>query len=58
MQLGGYNILSKPNDGMVSLYSVESLDYSNSLGQSNNCHANLINEYEYSLAKVVLQENR
>ena len=56
MQLGGYNILPKPNDGMVSLSSVESLDYSNSLGHSNNCHANLLNEYEYSLAKQVLEK--
>jgi pimeloyl-ACP methyl ester carboxylesterase len=55
MQLEGYNKLSKPNDGMVSLSSVESLKYSSSLGHSQSCHSNLLGEFEYNLAKDVLE---
>lgn len=42
MQVGGYNSLSKPNDGMVPLASIESLKYSYSLGHSQSCHSNLM----------------
>jgi hypothetical protein len=55
MQLGGYNILPKPNDGIVSLSSVESLDYSNSLWNNKSHHTNLLSEYKYTLAKEILQ---
>jgi uncharacterized alpha/beta hydrolase family protein len=53
-QQGGYDKLPKPNDGMVPLSSVESLDYSTSLGNSKSCHSNLLSEYEYGLAKGIL----
>ena len=58
LQLGGYNILPKPNYGMVSLSSVESLDYFNSLGNNKSCHTNLLSEYEYTLAKEIPQGNK
>ncbi|CAN5861261.1 hypothetical protein BH23THE1_BH23THE1_28750 [soil metagenome] len=58
IQRGGYYILPKPNDGMVPLSSVESLEYSDSLGHSKNCHSNLLSEYEYGLAKGVLMGNK
>ena len=53
-QEGGYNMLPKPNDGMVPLSSVESLNYTESLGHSSSCHSNLLSEYEYGLAKEIL----
>ncbi len=55
VQNGGYDILTKPNDGMVPLSSVESLNYSKSLGHSSSCHSNLLSEYEYGLAKEILK---
>lgn len=58
MQFGGYNSLPKPNDGMVPLSSVESLKYSSSLGHSQSCHSNLLSEFEYKLAKNVLQGHK
>jgi uncharacterized alpha/beta hydrolase family protein len=45
-QMGGYDMLPKPNDGMVPLSSVESLNYTKSLGHSSSCHSNLLSEYE------------
>lgn len=53
-QKGGYDILSKPNDGMVPLSSVESLNYTESLGNSSSCHSNLLSDYEYGLSKEIL----
>ena len=53
-QEGGYNLLPKPNDGVVPLSSVESLNYTASLGHSSSCHSNLLSEYEYGLAKEIL----
>ncbi|HKR72514.1 MAG TPA: alpha/beta fold hydrolase [Candidatus Nitrosocosmicus sp.] len=53
-QKGGYDMLPKPNDGMVPLSSVESLNYTESLGHSSSCHSNLLSEYEYGLAKEIL----
>ena len=53
-QEGGNDKLAKPNDGMVPLSSVESLNYSKSLGHSSSCHSNLLSEYEYGLAKDIL----
>jgi pimeloyl-ACP methyl ester carboxylesterase len=53
-QHGGYDMLPKPNDGMVPVSSVESLNYTKSLGHSNSCHSNLLSEYEYGLAKEIL----
>ncbi|WP_222424782.1 alpha/beta fold hydrolase [Candidatus Nitrosocosmicus arcticus] len=58
IQRGGYDSLPKPNDGMVPISSVESLDYSKSLGHSKSCHSNLLSEYEYGLAKDVLLGNK
>ena len=58
IQQGGYDNLPKPNDGMVPISSVESLEYSDSLGHSKSCHSNLLSEYEYGLAKDVLIGNK
>ena len=58
IQQGGYDNLPKPNDGMVPISSVESLEYSDSLGHSKSCHSNLLSEYEYGLAKAVLIGNK
>jgi pimeloyl-ACP methyl ester carboxylesterase len=57
-QQAGYGKLPKPNDGMVPLSSVESLNYSSSLGHSKSCHTNLLSEYEYGLAKGILLGNK
>lgn len=54
IQQGGHDKLPKPNDGMVPLSSVESLNYTSSLGHSKSCHSNLLGEYEYGLAKDIL----
>jgi uncharacterized alpha/beta hydrolase family protein len=54
-QLGFFS-LSKPNDGMVPLSSVESQDYFINLGHSKSCHTNLLSDYEYGLAKEVIVE--
>lgn len=58
IQRGGYDSLPKPNDGMVPISSIESLEYSDSLGHSKSCHSNLLSEYEYGLAKDVLMGNK
>src|SRR5215218_5419377 len=50
----GFSSLPIPNDGMVSVSSVESQDYFINLGHSNNCHSNLLSEYEYRLAKDLI----
>src|SRR5215218_3614020 len=56
MEQSGFSNLPKPNDGMVPLSSVESQDYFINLGHSKSCHSNLMSEYEYGLAKVILVE--
>jgi hypothetical protein len=38
----------------LPLSSVESQDYFKSLGHSKSCHSNLMNEYEYGLAKDLI----
>jgi pimeloyl-ACP methyl ester carboxylesterase len=58
VQQGGYDSLPKPNDGLVPLSSVESLEYSDSLGHSKSCHSNLLSDYEYGLVKDVLMGNK
>jgi pimeloyl-ACP methyl ester carboxylesterase len=50
----GFSSLPIPNDGMVSVSSVESQDYFINLGHSKSCHSNLLSDYEYELAKDVL----
>ena len=50
----GFSSLSIPNDGMVSVSSVESQDYFINLGHSTNCHSNLLSDYEYELAKDLI----
>ena len=57
-QQAGSSGLPKPNDGMVPVASVESLEYSTSLGHSKSCHSNLLSEYEYGLAKNLLMGNK
>ena len=55
----GFSSLPIPNDGMVSVSSVESQDYFINLGHSKNCHSNLLSEYEYELAKdLILGRNK
>lgn len=50
----GYNSLPKPNDGVVPVSSVESQGHFHSLGHSNDCHTNLLNNYEYGLTRDIL----
>ena len=50
----GFSSLPIPNDGMVSVSSVESQDYFINLGHSKSCHSNLMSDYEYELAKDVI----
>ena len=50
----GFSSLPMPNDGMVSVSSVESQDYFINLGHSKSCHSNLMSDYEYELAKDVI----
>ncbi|HET7644038.1 MAG TPA: alpha/beta fold hydrolase [Nitrososphaeraceae archaeon] len=50
----GFSSLPLPNDGMVSVSSVESQDYFINLGHSTNCHSNLLSDYEYELAKDLI----
>ena len=54
----GFSSLPIPNDGMVSVSSVESQDYFINLGHSTNCHSNLLSDYEYELAKDLLLEQK
>jgi pimeloyl-ACP methyl ester carboxylesterase len=55
----GFSSLPIPNDGMVSVSSVESQDYFINLGHSKNCHSNLLSEREYELAKdLILGKNK
>ncbi|MGC2669019.1 MAG: alpha/beta fold hydrolase [Candidatus Nitrosopolaris sp.] len=54
MELAGFNNLPTPNDGLVPVSSVESQGYFHSLGHSNNCHTNLLSDYEYGLARDTL----
>ena len=56
MEQSSSSTLSKPNDGMVPLSSVESQDYFINLGHSKSCHTNLMSDYEYGLAKEVIVE--
>ena len=56
IEQSGFFSLSKPNDGMVPLSSVESQDYFINLGHSKSCHTNLMSDYEYGLAKEVIVE--
>ena len=57
IEQSGFFSLSKPNDGMVPLSSVESQDYFINLGHSKSCHTNLMSDYEYGLAKEVIVED-
>jgi triacylglycerol lipase len=46
--------LPKPNDGLVSVSSIESQGYFQNLGYTSNCYANLLGDKEYELAKRIL----
>jgi pimeloyl-ACP methyl ester carboxylesterase len=48
------NIIPGPDDGLVSVSSVESLPYSTTLGQTQNCHWDLLGQEEYRLAQPIL----
>ena len=50
----GFNNLPTPNDGLIPVSSVESQGYFHSLGHTNNCHTNLLSDYEYGLARDTL----
>jgi hypothetical protein len=54
----GFFSLPIPNDGMVSVSSVESQDYFINLGHSTNCHSNLLSAYEYELAKDLILDKK
>jgi uncharacterized alpha/beta hydrolase family protein len=54
MEHGTSYALSKPNDGLVPVSSVESLGYAHNLGHSKSCHTNLLSDYEYGLSKDIL----
>lgn len=45
-------------DGFVTVSSVNSESYFQNLGSSNACHAGLLGEYEYGLARELLTNNR
>jgi pimeloyl-ACP methyl ester carboxylesterase len=44
----------QPNDGIVPVSSVESQSYYQSLGNSPDCHQNLLGDFEYQLSQNVL----
>ena len=46
------------SDGFVTVSSVNSESYFQQLGSSNACHADLLGEYEYGLARELLKNNR
>lgn len=48
------NIIPGPDDGLVAVSSVESLPYSTALGQTQNCHWDLLGQEEYGLAQPIL----
>jgi uncharacterized alpha/beta hydrolase family protein len=50
----GYYQLTKPNDGLVPVSSVESQGYFHNLGHTSDCHSNLLGDNEYQLAKPIL----
>jgi triacylglycerol lipase len=56
MEQSGSSTLTKPNDGIVPLSSVESQEYFINLGHSKSCHTNLMSDFEYGLAKEVIVE--
>ena len=56
IEQSGSSTLPKPNDGVVTLSSVESQEYFINLGHSKSCHTNLMSDYEYGLAKEVIVE--
>jgi PGAP1-like protein len=43
-----------PNDGIVSVSSVESQGYFQNLGHTSDCHSNLLSQAEYKLAQTIL----
>jgi hypothetical protein len=45
-------------DGFVTVSSVNSESYFQHLGSSLACHAGLLGEYEYGLARELLTNNR
>lgn len=60
-EIVGFSILSGeagPNDGVVSVSSVESLPYSTSLGHTSDCNTNLLSQPEYNLVKHILISGR
>jgi len=50
------NVIPGPDDGLVAVSSVESLPYSTSLGQTQNCHWDLIGQEEYRLAQPIVSQ--
>ena len=52
--VGGNWYIPGPDDGWVAVESVESEEYSQSLGQTSHYHTDLLEEEEYSLALDIL----
>jgi triacylglycerol esterase/lipase EstA (alpha/beta hydrolase family) len=52
--VGGNWYIQGPDDGWVAIESVESEEYSQSLGQTSHYHTDLLEEEEYSLAVDIL----
>jgi pimeloyl-ACP methyl ester carboxylesterase len=46
------------NDGIVPISSVESQNYSKSLGHTSSCHSNLLGDDEYKLAEKILNTTK
>ena len=57
-QKEGFSKLGEPSDGIVPIKSVESLNYSTSLGHTSNCHTNLLSDPEYDLASTIFIPER
>jgi uncharacterized alpha/beta hydrolase family protein len=50
------DIIPGPDDGLVAVSSVESLNYSTPLGHTQHCHWDLLGQEEYRLAQPILAE--
>lgn len=55
--IGGNLYIPGPDDGLVSVSSVESESYFKSLGRTLNNHFDLLGPQEYSMARDVLMDN-
>ena len=56
--IGGNLYIPGPDDGLVSISSVESKSYFKSLGRTNDNHLALLGPQEYALARGILMGNK